>query len=659
MRRNTKKKQNSYDGQIVKQSDGVYDVVIPKIISPPRRFNPLIIENIRNVGTILEESPQSNKIVKPNTTTTPPNRTNFLSLSEFTMTFSENDSNVERTLKNIELTSEEFYALKTIPGLEFRGIPLDEGSRRYCQRNEIQFDVLVSGKILNRYQCIKSQDVVKTLLHLFQLQPASNLVPSVPTGFNNTNASLTGYMAIMTQNPQSVGSSQNPVTSLQNSQNPQSVGSSQNPVTSLQNPQNPQISQRNSQPIDIDDFSKLLASKETKVTQAVQNKQPVPIGTKLSPDPTLVRSRTADSKINGLQLEFDKWRSAVHKLYKHVNFVNKSSFQEFKNKPLAISGFVEKASFITQALSETKKFHNIVQKLFNPNTETTPNPNINFTNQNWFDEINLDEPKDVLYTKTSLFEKFLTNFLELINPVFEDIRNATFESLTRVLDIDCKESYACFEYFRSGGPSIKTISLLDLLVTLRSYTCNVMNAIGTTDIEIDAITICTLENRFRFIRDLFHFLAGYEGEIPINGSQFCSMLFGFLKDITSEQEPESWLLYSFEEVKNLTKKHPKAFNTMTKLITTTNYTMSDFEVIRSEISSHTMLLNYTHFILVCILLQVCGIVKAEQLLKWLNEPSNHNYGIMQRKTDKISQPGMVSRVFTALTSIDYDKLPKI
>jgi hypothetical protein len=647
MRRNLKKKQNSYDGQIVKQSDGVYDVVIPKIITPPRRFNPLMIENIRNVGAILEESPQTNRLAKPKDTNTPP-RVNFLSLSEFTMTFSENDANVEKTLKNIELTPEQFYALKTIPGLEFRGIPLDQGMRRYCQRNEIQFDVLVSGQILTRYQCMKAQDVVKNLLQLFQLETTSTLVPTVPTGFNGTNANLTGYMAIMTQNPQSVQTSQQPFAySQQPQQNPQSA---QQPFAYSQQQNTPSTQQRSQ--METNDFTKLLATKEAKaIANKTQTNLQQPLASQTTTDPNLVRKKQREFEINS---DFQKWKTVIHNLYRYVNPLQPSVFKDFIDKPLAISGFSALAAYVTEALSQT----NILLPLIGgQNTEKTPLPKISFTEESWIDEINLQEPKDT-YVKIHSFQSYLKNFLALILPTFTGIKNATFQSLKTVLSENCTEGYACFEYFRSGGVSIKTISLIDLIVILRSYTCNVMNSINHNDIKIDATTICNLENRMQFTRDLFHYLVGAQYQIPNNSIEFCSMLLGFLKDVTT-QEQESWLLYSFEEVKELTKQNSNVFKTVKKLITDTNYTINDFEILRTGIPSREMRSDYVHFILVCILLQVCGILTSNQLLVWLNEKTSHTRGKLERKTTKISQPGILSRTVNAFKSIDmYAGLPK-
>ncbi len=617
-----KKKQNSYDGQIVKQSDGVYDVVIPKIITPPRKFNPLIIENIRTIGVVLEEpSQQTNRPIKISGES--PSRIHFLSLGEFTMTFSENDSNVEKTLKNIELTPEEFGALKTIPGLEFRGIPLDQGVRKYCQKDEIQFDVLVSGKILMRYPCIKSQNVVKTLLNLFQLQTTSTLVPTIPTGFNGTNANLTPYMSIMTQNPQSI----------------------------QQNPQiNPQMESK-----EYLDFSKLLATKEAKVTQTIANKS-IPFQgnkTNLVIGQDLVRPK---QKEMGLETVFQEWISIVHQFYRHVNPPTKFKFEQFINKPLAISEFSELAIYISQALSQTRKFGNIISKLYHPNIDKTPNPNIDFQREEWLDSINLQEPNDVLYTKITTFGQFLENLLKSINPIFDRIRDATFNSLKTTIDTNCTQGYACFEYFQSGGgPSIKTISLLDLLVTLRSYTCNVMNNINNRDIEIDATTICNLEHRMQFTRDLFHYLVGKDYKIPVNPIEFCQMLILFLKDVTSQQDEESWLLYSFEEVKKLTKRHPNVFKTITKLITSTKYDLSDFDVLRNEISSYHMLLNYVHFILVCILLQMCGMLTSQQILTWLNLDTNPEWGKLQRNTTNIAPPGLTKKLATGLWNLFQSK----
>jgi hypothetical protein len=644
MRRNLKKKQNSYDGQIVKQSDGVYDVVIPKIITPPRSFNPLMIENIRNVGAILEESPPTNRAMKPKDNTPNP-RVNFLSLSEFTMTFSENDANVEKTLKNIELTPEQFSALKTIPGLEFRGIPLDQGSRRYCQRNEIQFDVLVSGQILTRYQCMKAQDVVKNLLHLFQLETTSTLVPTVPTGFNGTNANLTGYMAMMTQNPQSVQQPQQNIPfaySQQPQQNPQSV---QQPQQKQNTPFG--YSQQQIPQMETNDFTKLLAAKEAK---AIANKTQAtlrqPLASQTTTDPNLVRKRQKEFELN---TDFQKWKTVIHNLYRYVNPLQPSLFKEFIDKPLAISGFSALVKYVTEALSQTKT---LLPLIGGQNTEKTPLPKISFTEESWIDEINLQEPKDILYVKIHSFQSFLKNFLVLILPTFNGIKNATFQSLKTVLSENCTEGYACFEYFRSGGVSIKTISLIDLLVILRSYTCNVMNSINKNDIKIDATTICNLENRMQFTRDLFNYLVGAQYQIPNNSIEFCSMLLGFLNDVTLQGQ-DSWLLYSFEEVKELTKQHANVFKAVKKLITDTNYTINDFDILRTGIPNREMRSDYAHFILVCILLQVCGILTSSQLLVWLNEKTLHNRGKLERKTSQISRPGIVSRAVSKVGNLLY------
>ncbi len=102
-----RKQQNGYDGQIVRQSDGVYDIVVPRAIAPPKGYNPLIIDNIRNVGSILEQPAPSVQISHVAQTPEVPKGLTLSDLNEFGMSFADYDSQIEQTLKSIPLTPEE------------------------------------------------------------------------------------------------------------------------------------------------------------------------------------------------------------------------------------------------------------------------------------------------------------------------------------------------------------------------------------------------------------------------------------------------------------------------------------------------------------------------------------------------------------------------
>ncbi len=566
-----RKHQDLYSGQIVKQADGAYDVVIPKLIAPPKPYNPMIVDNIRNVETVLEQP-----------LTAPVNRPVYkepsfhgLTLNEYGMEFADYDKHMERTLRSIQLTSEELSALRTIPNISFRGIPLDHTSRRYCQKDEVQFDLLVSGTVRTRFQCLKPNEVVPTLLSHFQIRPAVPLVNPVPTGFGSSTVS-TPYMAMMTENPQRPTNYPNmPTFGLAT------------PGTDLTNLQN------------------LLKEKNLKLQAQSPIQNPIQAPSQTLTQAPAVKLSLEPATRTHLNAAYVDWLQKSGRFYAEVPD-GISSFQKIVGQRFALTMFTQKARALTDAMASTMELMSTLKDIA-PESKELPN----FRNNNWLpSEIppNLKEFKG----KLAAFHLYLAKLFDDIKSVYKPLREAVRKAFENVLDACTSEGAACLRYLDEKNAPILGLAFGDALEIMRSYTCNVMHSITTNAIQIDPTTACRMEHKFATIGDVLHFLGGQAQAEALNEIQFCRMLLqGLSKTVTDTSK----LMYTLEETKSMIKSDfGLAYSHIVSIVTDTQVSKSSFDAIL-QLRKPTV--DLANFMVLCLLLELCGVVPIAKIKEWL------------------------------------------
>jgi hypothetical protein len=663
-----RKQQNGYDGQIVKQSDGVYDIVVPKFIAPPKSYNPLIIDNIRNVGSILEQPAPSVQISRP-VINEPPKGLTLSDLSEFGMSFADYDSQIERTLRAIPLTPEELSSFRSVSGnISFRGIPLDQGLRRYCKRDEVQFDLLISGQIANRFQCVKSTDVVRVLLAWFQANTAPTLVNPVQTGFGSP-AIPTAFMSMMSENSQRPRSQFAPAPPNFGTQTSFGTQTGFAPAASVVTPPSSFTPPQPGPSADVLNFEQKLNQSQVPIKQKeVSTRAPgLPPNAPIAKLPEAQQKHSPEArKRDNISGAYAVWKETMIAFYSNIG-KGKQAFQDLQNKPFAMTQFTDLAKFLSGVRFQTNTLLTIIGQIPNfqkPRVVPKDFKLPDFSDAKWVDRsqvtilehevsmADLEEADPVLIG----FQDYLTGLFNQIVPIFEKIKQTTFEGLKNALDCS-RESATCLRYLDTREQSILSITVVDLLNLVKSYICNIMNNISDGEIRIDADTACKLENKFDLVYDVFRFLAGSRNiKKPTNSTDFCKMLIDSLAKTTQElkDSKDSRLLYSLDDAKRDLRVHfaGHAYDNMVQIVTSQKNTdIQQFQRILDTKAQRAEVLNLVHVMIIGILLQMCDMVSADVMKAWLEtSPTGESHGSLKRDLSERSG-GFFSNVTSMVSSV--------
>ncbi len=323
------------------------------------------------------------------------------------------------------------------------------------------------------------------------------------------------------------------------------------------------------------------------------------------------------------------WKETCFAFYKNIK--NNQQFQDFENKPFAMTQFTDLAKFLSLARSQTDTLittistipgftkPSVFPKDFKfPDFSTTKwiNDRVGFLDNNVSLE-DLAEADLVL----NAFQKYLASIFDQIVPIFEKIKIYTFDGLKHAFDCD-RHSATCLKYLDTNQKSVPSITVVDLLNLVKSYICNIMNNISDRKIRINADTACKLEKKFELVYDVFRYLAFRDVAKPTNSREFCELLIESLAKTTQElkEAPESRLLFSLNDAKRDLLIHfgGAPYENMVQIVTNqANATTQQFNKILDARATRPEVLNLLHVMIVGILLQMCDMVSAEAMKVWL------------------------------------------